>query len=55
MQAHKWFDVAATQGTKSALKNRDIIAKAMSLAQIAEAEKLAREWWAKFEKRGEKK
>ena len=51
VQAHKWFNIAATQGYKLALKNRDIIARRMTPAQIAEAQKLAREWSARRSKK----
>jgi TPR repeat protein len=44
VHAHKWFNLAATSGNKIATKNRNIIAKKMTPAQIAEAQKLAREW-----------
>ncbi len=54
VQAHMWFNLAATQGDKTALKNRDIVAKRMTPAQIAEAQRLAREWLAKFEARKKK-
>jgi hypothetical protein len=42
-----WWNLAATQGHKNAIRGRDIIAKLMTPAQIAEAQRLAREWWAK--------
>ena len=50
VQAHMWFNLAATQGNKTALKNRDIVAKDMTPADISKAQRLAREWWAKFER-----
>ena len=44
VHAHMWFDIAASLGDKDdALKNRDEIARYMTSAQIAEAQKLARE------------
>ena len=43
VQAHMWFSLSAAQGD-GATKNRDIIAAKMTPAQIAEAQKLAREW-----------
>ena len=51
VQAHKWWNLAATIGHKDANKKRDIIAKIMTPAQIAEAQQLAREWYAAFQKR----
>ena len=50
-QAHMWFNLAAAQGNKQAPKNRNIVGKLMTPAQIAEAQKLAREWSAAFQKR----
>ena len=44
VQAHLWFNLAAAQGYKEASKNRGIIADKMTPAQIAEAQRLAREW-----------
>jgi TPR repeat protein len=44
VQAHLWWNLAAAQGDADAFKNRDIVAKKMTPAQIAEAQKLAREW-----------
>ena len=41
--AHMWLNIAASSGKKVAVKNRDIIAKRMTPAQIADAQKLARE------------
>jgi TPR repeat protein len=42
--AHKWFNLAAVRGNPSALARRIEISQEMSAAQIAEAQKLAREW-----------
>jgi uncharacterized protein len=36
--------LAAARGDKGAAKKRDILTKMMTPAQIAEAQKLAREW-----------
>jgi len=43
-QAHKWFNLAAAKGHLDAAKSRDLVAQLMTLAQIAEAQKLAHEW-----------
>ena len=43
VQAHMWFSLATTKGDKDAVKNRDAVAAKMTPAQIAEAQKLARE------------
>lgn len=48
--AHMWLNLAAVQGDEVAVKMRDYIAYLMSPAQIAEAQKLAREWTPKKEK-----
>ncbi|MGD9500975.1 MAG: hypothetical protein AB7V40_00630 [Methyloceanibacter sp.] len=42
--AHKWFNIAAARGNVAALRRRVEIAREMSGQQIAEAQKLAREW-----------
>ncbi len=44
VQAHMWFNLAGAQREKQAVKSRDIVAKRMTPAQIAEAQKLACEW-----------
>ncbi len=44
VQAHMWYNLAGAQGLEQAVKNRDNVAERMMLAQIAEAQKLAREW-----------
>ncbi len=51
VEAHKWYNLAAVRFTASeranrelALKSRDQLAAKMTPAQIAEAQKLAREW-----------
>ena len=44
VQAHMWYNLAGAQGLEQAAKNRDNVAKRMTPAQIAEAQKLAREW-----------
>ena len=42
--AHMWFNLAAAQGDAEALANRDHLARMMTPAQIAEAQRLAQEW-----------
>jgi hypothetical protein len=39
-----WFSLAAAQGYPSAEDYMDTLAKKMTPAQIAEAQRLAREW-----------
>lgn len=44
VRAHMWFNLAAESGNSaSAVKNRDGIAKRMTLQQIAEAQQMARD------------
>ncbi|MCH7888538.1 MAG: sel1 repeat family protein [Proteobacteria bacterium] len=50
VQAHLWFTLSAAQGNDdTARKNRELVAEKMTPAQIAEAQKLAREWKPKKE------
>jgi uncharacterized protein len=42
--AHMWFNLAAASRNRNAVKARDIVAAQLTPAQIAEAQKLAREW-----------
>jgi TPR repeat protein len=42
--AHKWFNLAALKGSVEAKKYRGEIAREMSPAAIAEAQRLARDW-----------
>ena len=41
VQAHMWYDIA---GVAAAISYRDYVAREMTPAQIAEAQKLARDW-----------
>ncbi len=42
--AHKWFNLAALRGVNEAKSWRNQIAEEMNAGQIAQAQKLAREW-----------
>ena len=42
--AHKWFNLAALRGNDSAKQYRAEISREMSRADVAKAQKLAREW-----------
>ena len=49
-EAHKWFNISAAIETNPTLRqwsasDRDRVARKMTAEQIAEAQKLAREWW----------
>ena len=53
VEAHKWFNIAASladedgdeEGRKTFAENRDGVAEDMTPQQIADAQKLAREWF----------
>ncbi len=47
IQAHMWWSLAASQGYKASTIARTLVAGRMAPAQIAEAQKLAREWQPK--------
>ena len=47
VRAHMWLNLSAAQGLQQAATERDDVAKLMTPAQIAEAQKLAREWQPK--------
>jgi len=55
VEAHKWANLAAGRATgetrETSAKQRDLVAAELTPAQIAEAQKLAREWQEQFEKR----
>lgn len=44
VQAYKWYSLAITSGDKPATLLRNLLTDKMTPAQIAEAQKLAREW-----------
>jgi uncharacterized protein len=44
IQAHMWYNLSAVQGEERAAEARDALAKQMTPAQIAEAQRLARAW-----------
>jgi uncharacterized protein len=44
VRAYMWFTLSAKQGKDGAAIFRDLIARRMTTAQIAEAQKLAHEW-----------
>ena len=59
VQAFKWYNVAVSRSPPgrqydSVIKNRDDLVKIMTVAQVSEALRLAREWMAKFEARSKK-
>ena len=44
LRAYMWFNLAAAQGNEQAARNREIVALRMSSEQLAEAQRLTREW-----------
>ena len=44
VKAHKWFNLAAVRGNDAAKQYRAEISREMSRADVARAQKLAREW-----------
>jgi uncharacterized protein len=51
VRAHMWFNLSAAQGEQDAIKYRDDVTLKMAPAQLAEAQKLAREWKPKSTRR----
>ena len=49
VQAYLWFSLAVAQGQKQARESRDLLKEKMTLDQIAEAQRLTREWEPKVE------
>jgi len=48
--AYMWYNLSAARNYQVAVRNRDQLAQLMTPAQIAEAQKLAREWKPKPER-----
>ncbi|MGK2286721.1 hypothetical protein [Pedomonas sp. V897] len=46
VEAHRWYNLAALAGIRGALDERAALAADMSPAEIAEAQRRAREWLA---------
>lgn len=44
ISAHKWFNIAALKGYRDAARYRQEVAAEMSPAEIASAQRAAREW-----------
>ena len=44
VEAHKWFNIAAANGDRSAAQHRDELAEEMSRQELAAALRAAREW-----------
>ena len=50
VQGYMWLNLAAAQGHDMALVSRDMVAIKMSPDQIAEAQRMEREWMAKHQR-----
>lgn len=46
IEAHKWFNIAALRGNGEAMRYRAELSREMSKAEVARAQRLAREWLA---------
>ena len=46
--AHMLFNIASISGTENAKTNRDKVADMMTLNQIEQAQRLAKEWMEKY-------
>jgi TPR repeat protein len=46
VEAHKWFNIAAVRGNQDARLHRSEIARDLSAAEIADAQRQARAWLA---------
>ncbi|MBK9079469.1 MAG: sel1 repeat family protein [Hyphomicrobium sp.] len=44
VEAHKWFNLAAVRGNEEAKRYRNELSSELSKADIARAQKMAREW-----------
>ena len=51
VKAHMWFHLAGVNGNKDAGRNRAVAEKQMTPDQIAEAQRLAKEWMEKYQKK----
>jgi TPR repeat protein len=50
VQAHMWLNLSAAQGWNDAVEARGLITEKMTPKQLAEAQRLAREWLAQHQK-----
>jgi hypothetical protein len=50
VRAHMWLNLAGAHGERAARAQRDLIAKALSMEQIATAQQLARRWLESHER-----
>ena len=45
VEAYKWWNLAAAQGEAFAKSNKEIVERVMTKQQIAEGQRLSREWF----------
>ena len=50
VESYMWLNLAAAQGTEEAKQSKGILSEKMTKEQIAEGQKLSREWFAKRKK-----
>ena len=50
VESYMWLNLAAAQGDEKAKQNKGILSEKMTKEQIAEGQKLSREWFAKRKK-----
>ena len=48
VKAYMWYEIAAAMDYENAVEARNALAQQMDQAEIANAEKMATEWWMKF-------
>ena len=48
IQAYAWISLASAQGAENAKKAKEMLTGEMTRAEIAEAQKLSREYWDAF-------
>ena len=48
VDAYAWLNIAAAQGNTSAKELKELVAKHMSRAQIAEVQKRSPEYWTRY-------
>ena len=51
IEAHKWFNLAALNGSRRGQESRAEIAEEMTAREIAEAQRQARAWLSEFSRR----
>ena len=47
-EAYAWLNIAAAQGRESAKEEKERLSRDMTRAQVAEGQKLSREYWTRY-------